>query len=87
MPLWKKKTKFLIIECIKKTCTTNSSIRLKQHYRPFIKLPASTCLYKVFLPSEFGVVTEMYAYVAFFVVILTYGMETAFSISPIIKRN
>ena len=33
---------------------------------------------RFFLPSEFGVVTEMYAYVAFFVVILTYGMETAF---------
>ncbi len=33
---------------------------------------------RVFLPSEFGTITEMYAYVSFLVVILTYGMETAF---------
>lgn len=33
---------------------------------------------RVFQPSEYGVVTEMYAYVSFLFVILTYGMETAF---------
>ena len=33
---------------------------------------------RCFLPSEYGVVTEIYAYVAFLVVILTYGLETAF---------
>ena len=33
---------------------------------------------RYFLPSEYGVVTELYAYVAFLVVILTYGIETAF---------
>ena len=33
---------------------------------------------RYFLPEEYGVVTEMYAYVAFLVVVLTYGMETAF---------
>jgi len=32
----------------------------------------------VFLPERFGVITEMYAYVAFLVVFLTYGMETAY---------
>ncbi|MEQ8907660.1 MAG: polysaccharide biosynthesis C-terminal domain-containing protein [Vicingaceae bacterium] len=32
----------------------------------------------VFLPERFGVITEMYAYVAFLVVLLTYGMETAY---------
>lgn len=32
----------------------------------------------LFLPEEYGVVTEFYAYVSFLVVILTYGMETAF---------
>lgn len=32
----------------------------------------------VFLPEESAVYVEMYAYVAFFIVILTYGMETAF---------
>ena len=33
---------------------------------------------RYFLPEEYGVVTELYAYVAFFVIILTYGIETAF---------
>ncbi len=32
----------------------------------------------VFITSEFGVITEMYSYVAFLLIILTYGMETAF---------
>lgn len=31
-----------------------------------------------FLARDYGVVTEMYAYVAFLVVLLTYGMETSF---------
>ena len=31
-----------------------------------------------FVSQEYGVVTEMYAYVAFLIVMLTYGMETAF---------
>lgn len=33
---------------------------------------------RAFLPAEYGVVTEMYAYVAFAFILLTYGMETAF---------
>lgn len=33
---------------------------------------------RVFLPEEYGIVTEMYAYVSFLFVLLTYGMETAF---------
>ena len=32
---------------------------------------------RVFTPNEYGVVTEMYAYVSFLIIILTYGMETA----------
>ncbi len=32
----------------------------------------------VFSTDRFGIITEMYAYVAFLVVLLTYGMETAF---------
>lgn len=32
---------------------------------------------RVFLPEEFGVVNELYAYVSFLNIILTYGMETA----------
>ncbi len=33
---------------------------------------------RIFTTDQYGVVTEMYAYVAFLIVILTYGMETAF---------
>lgn len=33
---------------------------------------------RVFATGEYGVVTEFYAYVAFLIVLLTYGMETAF---------
>jgi O-antigen/teichoic acid export membrane protein len=32
----------------------------------------------LFLPEEYAVVTNLYAYVAFFLVLLTYGMETSF---------
>lgn len=32
----------------------------------------------LFAPEEYGVVTNLYAYVAFFLVFLTYGMETGF---------
>ena len=32
----------------------------------------------IFTAEQFGIITEMYAYVAFLVVILTYGIETAF---------
>lgn len=32
----------------------------------------------VFDPDQFGIVNELYAYVAFLIVVLTYGMETAF---------
>ena len=32
----------------------------------------------IFLTSEFGIFAEMYAYLAFLLIILTYGMETAF---------
>lgn len=32
----------------------------------------------VFVPQQYGVITEMYAYVAFLIIMLTYGMETAF---------
>lgn len=33
---------------------------------------------RVFNPEQFGVVTEMYSYVAFLLIVLTYGFETAF---------
>ncbi|HKJ78482.1 MAG TPA: hypothetical protein VKA10_03060, partial [Prolixibacteraceae bacterium] len=32
----------------------------------------------VFVPELLGVVTNLYAYAAFFLVLLTYGMETSF---------
>ena len=33
---------------------------------------------RVFLPTEYGVVTEMYAYASFFMIVFTYGMETVY---------
>jgi O-antigen/teichoic acid export membrane protein len=33
---------------------------------------------RVFMPEAYGVVTEMYSYVAFLMIVLTYGFETAF---------
>ena len=33
---------------------------------------------RFFAPEDYGVVTELYAYVAFLVILLTYGLETAF---------
>ena len=33
---------------------------------------------QLFVPAQYGVVTDMYAYVGFLFVLLTYGMETAF---------
>ncbi len=40
----------------------------------FLLVPLYT---RVFIPGEYGIVTEMYVYVAFLLIILTYGMETA----------
>lgn len=33
---------------------------------------------RIFLPDEFGVVTELYAYLTFVTILFTYGMETSF---------
>ncbi len=41
----------------------------------FLLVPLYT---RIFVPGEYGVVTEMYTYVAFLLIVLTYGMETAF---------
>lgn len=41
----------------------------------FLLVPLHT---RMFNPEQFGVITEMYAYVAFLVVLLNYGLETAF---------
>jgi O-antigen/teichoic acid export membrane protein len=41
----------------------------------YVLVPLHT---STFLPERFGVITEMYSYVAFLVVMLTYGMETAY---------
>jgi O-antigen/teichoic acid export membrane protein len=32
---------------------------------------------RLFLPDEYGVVTELYAYVSFLIIVLTYGLETS----------
>lgn len=32
----------------------------------------------LFLPADFGIITNLYGYVAFFVILLTYGLETSY---------
>lgn len=47
-----------------------------------------TPLYTYTLPeSQFGIITEMYSYVAFFMVLLTFGMETTFFRFDSLKNN
>jgi len=41
----------------------------------FLMVPIYTM---VLIPADYGIVSELYAYVAFFLVILTFGMETTF---------
>jgi len=33
---------------------------------------------RIFVPAEYGIITELYAYVVFLIVILTYGLETGY---------
>lgn len=44
----------------------------------YLLVPLHTAKEIGFGPAEYGVVTEMYAYVSFLVVLLLYGLETAF---------
>ncbi len=41
----------------------------------------------IFATAEYGIVTELYAYVTFFIIILTYGMETGFFRFSEIRKN
>ncbi|MCC6684351.1 MAG: oligosaccharide flippase family protein [Bacteroidia bacterium] len=41
----------------------------------YLLVPLQT---RVFNPNEYGTINEFYSYVTFFIVLLTYGMETAF---------
>lgn len=41
----------------------------------------------VFTPDQYGIITEMYAYVAFLVIFLTYGMETAYFRYSTLQNN
>ena len=40
-----------------------------------------------FFPAQYGIVTEMYAYVAFLIILLTYGMETAYFRASTLEDN
>jgi len=52
----------------------------------FLLTPLYTATF-VFTAEQFGIITEMYAYVAFLVVFLTYGMETAFFRYSTMNKN
>ena len=40
-----------------------------------------------FSPDQYGIITEMYAYIAFIMILLTYGMETSFFRYSTLKGN
>jgi O-antigen/teichoic acid export membrane protein len=40
-----------------------------------------------FSPDQYGIITEMYAYIAFIMILLTYGMETSFFRFSTLKGN
>ena len=42
----------------------------------YLLVPLHTNIFKQ--PGEYGVVTELYAYISFLMIIYTYGMETSF---------
>jgi O-antigen/teichoic acid export membrane protein len=42
---------------------------------------------RMFLPSEFGIFAEFYAYISFLLIILTYGMETALFNFSVKEKN
>ena len=44
----------------------------------YLLVPLHTSVAFGFSTDQYGIITEMYAYVAFLIVLLTYGMETSF---------
>lgn len=50
----------------------------------YLLVPLHTYL---FLPKEYGVVSEMYAWIGLFVVILSFGMETAFFRYSVLEKD
>ena len=79
MLLWKKENQtFLILNNIKKLAGQTAIYGLSSvigRVLNYLLVPLYT---RFFTTTEYGVVTELYAYVAFLVIFLTYGMETAF---------
>lgn len=63
---------------IKKLASETAIYGLSQMLGKFVNYLLVPIYTRVFLPEEYGVVNLLYGYLAFFNVILTYGMETAF---------
>jgi O-antigen/teichoic acid export membrane protein len=73
--LWKK---FICLNTYKKLASDTAIYGMSSIIGRFLNWWLVPYYSRLFLPAEYGVVTNLYSYVAFFLVFLTYGMETGF---------
>lgn len=76
--LWKKENLILILNPLKKLAGQTAIYGVSSVIGRLLNYLLVPLYTRYFLPEEYGVVTEIYAYVAFLVIVLTYGLETAF---------
>lgn len=63
---------------LKKLASQTAIYGLSSIFGRFLNYILTPFLVAAFSTAQYGIITEMYSYVAFLVVLLTYGMETAF---------
>lgn len=63
---------------LKKLASQTAIYGLSSIFGRFLNYFLTPFLVAAFSTAQYGIITEMYSYVAFLVVLLTYGMETAF---------
>ena len=77
--LEKRKPNFLKLSSIRKLINQTAIYGTSSIIGRFLNFLLTPLYALQFSNEQYGIITEMYAYVAFLVVFLTYGMETAFS--------
>ena len=73
--LWQN---FLLVGALKKLAGETAIYGMSSIVGRFLNWWLVPYYSRIFLPEEYGVVTNLYSYVAFLLVILTFGMETGF---------
>lgn len=63
---------------LRKLASQTAIYGLSSIFGRFLNYVLTPFLVAAFSTAQYGIITEMYSYVAFLVVLLTYGMETAF---------